>query len=150
MKDGKKCKHDKVYMNTRRNGFLSAMAMCYNYHCPLILDPNDIWLVVLQGFRVHMMYRHDMAYIQSTFKDLNKLGKSTKKLFKLNDATLGDVANWPDDKLEELLFGHLHKVTTTMWTKTHKSDGFGAENNAIDEQKAGVMPTNDLTDIFTY
>jgi hypothetical protein len=137
-------------MNTRRNGFISAIAICYNYHCPLVLDPNDIWLVILQGFRVHLMYRHDAEYIKNTFKDLNKIGASSDKFFKLNEASLGDVANWSDQKLEELLFGHLHKVCKTMWTKKHKSDGFGAENNAIDEKKAGVMPTKELTDIFTY
>jgi hypothetical protein len=37
-----------------------------------------------------------------------------------------------------------------MWTKKHKSDGFGAEATSIDCKEAGVMPVNDLTDIFTY
>jgi hypothetical protein len=90
-KEGKKCNFDKVYMNTRRNGFISAMAMCWNYHLPLILDPNDIWLAVLQGFRVHLMFRHNTSYITSTFKDLDKIPHSNEKWFKLNEANLGDI-----------------------------------------------------------
>ena len=43
----KNCPLDKRYMNTRRNGFVSAAAMCYNYHLPIIFDPNDVWLAVL-------------------------------------------------------------------------------------------------------
>jgi len=38
---------DKVFYNTYRNGFISAIAMAYNYHMPLILSPNDLWLVIL-------------------------------------------------------------------------------------------------------
>ena len=46
-KDGKKSKTAQRYYNTRRNGFVSAAAMAYNFHCPIIFDPNDIWLAVL-------------------------------------------------------------------------------------------------------
>ena len=44
---------DAVFYNTLRSGFVSAFAMSYNFHLPLILSPNDVWLVFLQGFRLH-------------------------------------------------------------------------------------------------
>lgn len=46
-KEGKKSKLASRYMHTRRNAFVSAVAMCYNYHLPIIFDPNDVWLAVL-------------------------------------------------------------------------------------------------------
>ena len=38
---------DAVFYNTLRSGFVSAFAMSYNFHLPLVLSPNDIWLVFL-------------------------------------------------------------------------------------------------------
>jgi hypothetical protein len=35
------------YKVTVRNGFVSAMSMAYNYHMPLVLDPQDIWLAIV-------------------------------------------------------------------------------------------------------
>ena len=37
----------KIYYSTYRNGFVSACAMAYNFHLPLILSPLDIWLTVM-------------------------------------------------------------------------------------------------------
>ena len=45
---------DQIYYNTYRNGFVSTIAMSYNFHMPLILSPNDIWLTVMQGFKLHI------------------------------------------------------------------------------------------------
>jgi len=53
---------EKVFYNTVRNGFVAAIAMSYNYHVPLILSPSDIWIVVLQGLRVHMNQQKDKAF----------------------------------------------------------------------------------------
>ena len=64
---------DQVFYNTIRNGFVSAVAMAYNYHLPLILSPNDLWLVVLQGFRLHMSLNRDKEYMKFTFKDMDKI-----------------------------------------------------------------------------
>jgi hypothetical protein len=38
---------DQIYMNTYRNSFVSALAMAYNFHLPLVLSPNAVWLAVL-------------------------------------------------------------------------------------------------------
>ena len=50
---GKEGENPHAFMNTYRNGFISACAMAHNFHLPLVLCPNDIWLVVLQGLKIH-------------------------------------------------------------------------------------------------
>ena len=78
-----------MYYNTFRNGFVSAFAMSYNWHLPLILSPGDIWLVVLQGFRTHMILNKDKEFITYSFTDLDKLAKNVKSQIKLTDETIG-------------------------------------------------------------
>lgn len=89
-------KKDARYYNTRRNGFVSSIAMCYNFHMPLVLDPADIWLVILQGFRVHMVHKADKEYIATTFKDLDKLAESNKAHLKIDEPSLGDLGDTCD------------------------------------------------------
>lgn len=72
-------KTNDVFYNTVRNGFVSALAMSYNHHLPLILSPGDIWLVVMQGFRVHMTMQQDKEFMKLTFKDMTKINKSVKR-----------------------------------------------------------------------
>lgn len=67
---------DKLFLNTYRNGFVSAIAMAYNYHLPLTLCPNDIWMVVLNGFKIHMRKNADKEYMKLSFDNLNDLDKS--------------------------------------------------------------------------
>ena len=74
-----KIEQKEKFMNTTRNGFVSALAISYNYHVPLILSPNDIWLTVMQGFRFHLDVHADKSYIQNAFKDIPKLPKTSKK-----------------------------------------------------------------------
>mmetsp|Transcript_13942 Transcript_13942/g.21737 ORF Transcript_13942/g.21737 Transcript_13942/m.21737 type:complete len:118 (-) Transcript_13942:980-1333(-) len=57
-----KAPDDDIYYTTYRSGFVSTLAMSYNFHLPLILSPTDIWLTVLQGFRVHMNKNKDKAF----------------------------------------------------------------------------------------
>lgn len=64
---------DKIYTNTYRNGFVSALALSFNFHLPLIISPNDIWLTVMQGFKIHMNRNADKEYIKLSFKNLKKL-----------------------------------------------------------------------------
>ena len=107
---------------------MSACAMCYNYHMPLVLDPADLWLVVMQGFRVHLMARADKDYVSSTFRDLDKLAKSNKKYMKISEPALGDLgATCKDALLEEKLFAAVEKATKKMWTDKHKADAWGSD-----------------------
>ena len=96
------------------------------------------------------MFNADKAYIQSTFKDLDQIDKSNRKYLKISEPALGDLSTCKDKDLEDKLFATIEKATKKMWTDKHKSDGFGAEANAIDATEAGVMPVNELTDIFSY
>lgn len=103
-KKGASSTKDARYYNTRRNGFVSAVAMCYNWHMPLVLDPADIWLLVLQGFRVHLMNKADKEYVSTTFKGLDMLANSNKKLMKITEPSLGDLSACNDAEMEEKLF----------------------------------------------
>ena len=76
---------DEVYMNTYRNGLVSAIAMSYNYHMPLILSPNDVWLAVLQGFKIHLIKNMDKEFMKLTFKQLKKLESHITKAMKIDD-----------------------------------------------------------------
>ena len=107
--------------------------MCYNWHMPLVLDPADIWLLVLQGFRVHLMFRADKEYVATTFKDLDQLAKSNKKLMKITEPSLGDLSACKDADFEEKLFATINKAMDKMWTKTHKADSWGSDAMKIDE-----------------
>ena len=70
---------DKLYYSTYRNGFVSACAMAYNFHLPLILSPSDIWLVVLQGFKLHMRLNSEKDFVKLSFRNLKKLDASADK-----------------------------------------------------------------------
>lgn len=41
----------------RNNGFASAVEKAYTYHYPLVISPDDIWLLICQGFAHHV--NHD-------------------------------------------------------------------------------------------
>jgi hypothetical protein len=68
-----------------RNGFVSAIAMAYNFHLPLILSPNDIWVVVLQGLRVHMGQHKDEAFFKNTIKDFDKIPETIASYLNIKD-----------------------------------------------------------------
>ncbi|KAM3132816.1 hypothetical protein pb186bvf_015121 [Paramecium bursaria] len=42
------------YRNLRNNQFAEAIRLSYQYHVPLILSPDDLWLVISQGFGIHV------------------------------------------------------------------------------------------------
>jgi len=138
------------FMNTTRNGFVSALAMSYNYHLPLILSPNDIWLVVLQGLRLHMGKTGDKAFMQNVFKDLDKVPKTAKKYFKLkdakNDAWHPDITKIKEDKFEQALFGAIEHSMNKVWNEKH----VGVEFSPSDDMGEKLVPVEKLTDVFTY
>ena len=82
---------DDIYYNTYRNGFVSAIAMSYNYHMPLILSPNDVWLAVMQGFRIFMRINKDKEFMKIVFKDMEKVASNTSKYFKMKDETITEL-----------------------------------------------------------
>jgi len=66
--------------------------MAYNYHMPLVLSPNDIWLAVIQGFRIHMALNHDKEHLKLTFTDIKKLSKTAKKNLIIEDKEIKNIA----------------------------------------------------------
>lgn len=108
------------YMNTTRNGFVSALAMAYNYHLPLILSPNDVWLAVMQGFRLHLGQAGGKAFIKGTFKDLDKVPKNVKKYFKLKGDDLNpDISKIKDDVFESRLYAAIEATMNKVWNDKH-------------------------------
>lgn len=135
------------FMNTTRNGFVSALAMSHNYHLPLILSPNDVWLAVLQGFRLHLAHCADKPFIQNTFKDLAKVPKTVKKHFKLaGDDLHPDITKIKDDKFEAGLFAAIEASMNKVWNEKH----LGQEFAPNDDLGGKVMPVERLTDVFSY
>ena len=124
-RNGEPPKHQEaVFYNTVRNGFVSACAMAYNYHLPLILSPNDVWLVVLQGFRVHMSQQKDKAFMKLTFKDMDKITADVKKGLKLEDKAFDNLEKMDDLKFEQVLFKHIDKVGKSIWNSKHCAEDF--------------------------
>ena len=39
---------------TKLNAFLESILLSYVHHLPLILAPDDVWTVIMQGFGIHM------------------------------------------------------------------------------------------------
>jgi len=91
-------KLENVYYNTYRNGFVSALAMSHNFHLPLILSPNDVWLTVMQGFKIHMHLNSDKEYIKLSFKNLKKLDPTIEKCLVIDDPSIGDIDSCDQEK----------------------------------------------------
>ena len=87
----------KMYMNTYRNGFVSAIALSYNFHLPLVISPNDIWLTVMQGFKLHLHVNKDKEFIKIAFRNMKKLDSSTQKYFKMESEKFKKIEDVPDD-----------------------------------------------------
>lgn len=139
-------KIDEVYMNTYRNGFVSAVAMSYNYHMPLILSPNDVWLAVLQGFKLHMQMNADKEFMKLTFKQLKKLDSHINKAMKITDDSLGNLYTCKQEKLEEALFDTIDKVAKKMWDDKHKSKEFAPHEIEHDR----LLPVEKISDMFSF
>lgn len=84
---------EKLWYNTYRNGFVSAIAMSYNYHLPLVLEPQAVWLTVIQGFKLHMKYNADKDYIKLAMKNLKKLDATVAKSFSIEIPDLISLSN---------------------------------------------------------
>lgn len=48
-------------VSTYMNGFLQAVHDCYDDHRPLVISPDDIWLLICQGFAIHLNTLPDSA-----------------------------------------------------------------------------------------
>lgn len=135
------------FMNTTRNGFVSALAMSHNYHLPLILSPNDVWLTVLQGFQLHLAHSGDKTFIQNAFKDLNKVPKTVKRNFKLSGDDLNpDITKIQDDQFEAALYAAIEATTNKVWNDKHQ----GVEFSPNDDLGGKVLPVERLTDVFSF
>lgn len=144
-----KAKPDSAYrfMNTTRNGFVSALAISHNYHVPLILSPNDIWLVVMQGFRFHLDHHADKSYILNTFKDINKVPENVKEGMTITGDDLDeDITKIPDDVFEQALYAAIHGTLDKMWNDKNQSEDFAP----TDDFKGTLIPVQKLTDMFTF
>uniref|UniRef100_A0A7S3CP50 Uncharacterized protein n=1 Tax=Strombidium rassoulzadegani TaxID=1082188 RepID=A0A7S3CP50_9SPIT len=116
---------DALFYNTFRNGFLSAVAMSYNFHLPLILSPADVWLVVLQGFRMHLDKNPDKEFVKLAFQKLDKLGGHVKQKMKVKDEKLHPyVHKIEHSKFEALLQGLLDKTAKKLWNEKHAGTDF--------------------------
>ena len=101
--------------------------MSYNFHLPLILSPNDIWLVVLQGFKVHMLMNKDKEYMKLSFKEIDKFHENAVKYLKIKDEKLPeDLSKVPDEEFEATLFDTVEKAMKKMWGDKHLSSDFAA------------------------
>jgi hypothetical protein len=100
-----------AYMNTYRNGLVSAVAMAYNFHCPLLLCPNDLWLVILQGFKIHLERNANREYMKWSFKDLEKIDSNVQKALVIDDPSLKDFEKMDDLKFEEAFLSKMSSAT---------------------------------------
>jgi hypothetical protein len=89
------------------------------------------------------MYKHDSTLVQSTYKDLDKLAENNK-------LDLSGIENMSPEDAEKHIFDEVEKLGKQLWTKDHKSNQFGAAVDGFDYKKAGVMPLQDLTDIYKF
>ena len=145
----KKKLDDKVYYNTYRNGFISSVAMAYNYHLPLMLSPNDIWLVVFHGFGLHMKANKGKKFMSLTFKDLAGLKKDVRKHMMIENAAFGDMDALDALEFEDIIFKHMEWASDSIWNKKHCSDDFSAEDTSPGtiRAKCGISK---LTDMYNY
>ena len=111
---------DKHYYTTYRNGFVSAMAMSYNFHLPLVLSPVDIWLCVLQGFKLHMRLNAEKDFVKLSFRNLKSLDKTVQKTLKVEC----DLDKIDDHQFQELLLTQIEKAIDTIWNEKHLGQDF--------------------------
>ena len=121
--------NDKLYLNTYRNGFVSAVAMAYNYHLPLTLCPNDIWLVVLNGFKIHMRKNADKEYMKLSFDKLKDLDQTIQKHLKIEDASIKDLQAMDPEKFETLLLSTVSSSFDKVWNQGHRSVDFAPDQD---------------------
>jgi hypothetical protein len=112
---------DAVYMNTYRNGFVSAIAMAYNSHLPLVLSPNDIWIVVLNGFKIHMRKNADKEFFKLSFSNMKDLDKTIQKFLKIDGV---DPEKMDNKMFETLLLETVNSAVEKVWNQGHKSSDF--------------------------
>ena len=130
---------ENIYMNTYRNGFVSALAMAYNFHLPLIIDPRDIWLTVMQGFKIHVGLNKDKEFIKLSFKNLKKLNATTKKHLSLNEKP-----GLTDEEFSSMLTESIDKAIHKIWNDKHTSKDF------ISPVNKNLLPVDKLTDMFYF
>lgn len=103
---------------------MSAFAISYNYHIPLILSPADIWLVVLQGFRTHMSLNKDKEFITYSFADLDNLSKTVKSNLKMTDETIGLGKTSDKYTFDAYLSDKILSSRDKVWNKKHMHKAF--------------------------
>jgi hypothetical protein len=137
---------EKVFYNTIRNGFVAAVAMSYNFHLPLILSPDDIWITVLQGLRVHMNQQKEKEFFKLTFKDMDKITKTIESALKINDDGLKDLEKMSSRDIEKKLFKHLDGSFDKVWNQKHCASDFSAGYGADEFRQ--LIKVDKLSDMF--
>jgi hypothetical protein len=119
---------DKLFLNTYRNGFVSAVAMSYNYHLPLTLCPNDIWMVVLNGFKIHMRKNQEKEYLKLSFDKLKNIDETVQKHLKIEDGSINlSSSSFDPSKFETLLLKTINTAVSSVWNQGHRSSDFSPD-----------------------
>lgn len=138
-----------MFFSTYRNGFVSAIAMSYNFHLPLILSPTDLWLVILQGFRTHLTLNKDKEYIKLAFQDMESIQESVAKHMQFEDKELGDnLAECDDATFERVLFKHLDEANKQIWNSRHANSEFSL--NSTMGVASSLCQIDYLSEMFQY
>ena len=81
------------------NAFVESILLAYVHHLPLILAPDDVWTVIMQGFGLHM--EKNAEELRSKFVDFE--GKkdlvyfTTESFYLMKNPNWGDAfANWSE------------------------------------------------------
>ncbi len=87
-KNSKYVKLDKEIINT--NHFLLMLQIAFNQHKPISISPDDIWLLICQGFSEHMKLNSE--YFKETFG----FGERQTIQVRRDNFVLGDNNPWED------------------------------------------------------
>lgn len=118
-KNAKYIKLNKEIINT--NHFLLMLQIAFNGHKPIAISPDDIWLLICQGFSEHMKLNSE------DFKDI--LGLNEKQIIQVrrDDFVIGDDNPWQEifpeftKKIEQTINGKLYSsVVLDFSTSTKK------------------------------
>lgn len=71
------------------NNFLLMLSVAYNSHKPIILKPDDLWLLICQGFAEHIKFNSN-----NFLKKLIKSGKKSKIKINRIDFQKGKENSW--------------------------------------------------------
>lgn len=99
---------NKEIINT--NHFLLMLQFAFNLHKPISISPDDIWLLICQGFSEHIKLNSD------DFKEI--LGVKEKQTIQVrrDDFVIGEDNAW-----EQILPEFTNKITQTINNKLHSN-----------------------------